>query len=232
MPAVGGRRERRRGSGRAAGGCLDSTVETPQSVIRNLTGSRNFGASPPPLPISQLHGTHPQAGPIHRRTHPQAEPIRRRTHPQADPSAGGPHPQAEPIHRRNPSTGGPHPQAEPSTGGTIRRRTIFHSLFKRIVVTETGDAPKFRDPVKFRVTDFRVDLGGYPPRPPTDPYVRDYRIRFLRSRFRYATSDPVTNPRVGQRVTLQKEVEPLPDHVGCSRAATEPLAPDPLDLVL
>ena len=32
------------------------------------------------------------------------------------------------------------------------------------------------------VDGFRVDLGGCPPRPPTDPYVRDYRIRFFRSR--------------------------------------------------
>jgi hypothetical protein len=34
----------------------------------------------------------------------------------------------------------------------------------------------------------RVGLGGCPPRPPTDPYVRDYRIRFFGPRFRYATS--------------------------------------------
>jgi hypothetical protein len=32
----------------------------------------------------------------------------------------------------------------------------------------------------------RVDLGGYPPRPPTDPDVRDYRIRLLEMRIRYA----------------------------------------------
>ena len=32
----------------------------------------------------------------------------------------------------------------------------------------------------------RVDLGGCPPRPPTDPYVRISRIRFLRSRVRSA----------------------------------------------
>jgi hypothetical protein len=29
----------------------------------------------------------------------------------------------------------------------------------------------------------RVALGGFPPRAPTDPYVRDYRIRFLRYEF-------------------------------------------------
>jgi hypothetical protein len=29
----------------------------------------------------------------------------------------------------------------------------------------------------------RVALGGLPPRAPTDPYVRDYRIRFLRYDF-------------------------------------------------
>ena len=40
--------------------------------------------------------------------------------------------------------------------------------------------------------DFRVDLGGCPPRPPTDPYVRNYRIRFLRSRVRYAIKDTLT----------------------------------------
>jgi len=75
---------------------------------------------------------------------------------------------------------------------------------------------------------FRVDLGGCPPRPPTDPYVQNYRIRFLRPRFRYATSGLHTNPQIRKRVALQKEVEPLPGQVGCSRAATEPLAPDPL----
>jgi hypothetical protein len=44
---------------------------------------------------------------------------------------------------------------------------------------------------------FRVDLGDCPPRPPTDPYVRDYRIRFLRPRFRYATSARPTDSRGG-----------------------------------
>jgi protein gp37 len=43
----------------------------------------------------------------------------------------------------------------------------------------------------------RVDLGGCPPRPPTDPYVRDYRIRFFRSRFCYATSGRMTDSQVG-----------------------------------
>jgi hypothetical protein len=38
---------------------------------------------------------------------------------------------------------------------------------------------------------FRVDLGGCPPRPPTDPYVRNYRIRFLRLRFRYQLCYPL-----------------------------------------
>ena len=31
----------------------------------------------------------------------------------------------------------------------------------------------------------RVDPGGCPPGPPTDPDVRDYRIRLLGMRFRY-----------------------------------------------
>jgi hypothetical protein len=49
-------------------------------------------------------------------------------------------------------------------------KMLFSALFR--------EAPGLR---------FRVDLGGCPPRPPTDPYVRNSRIRFLRSRFRYAT---------------------------------------------
>ena len=44
--------------------------------------------------------------------------------------------------------------------------------------------------------------------------------------------DLVTDPRVRQRVTLQEKVEPLPGQVGCSRAATEPLAPSPLGPVV
>ena len=34
--------------------------------------------------------------------------------------------------------------------------------------------------------DARVGLVGFPSRPPTDPDVRDYRIRLLTLRIRYA----------------------------------------------
>src|ERR1700760_4159289 len=91
-------------------------------------------------------------------------------------------------------------------------------------------------PVRFSTTPAghprrRVDLGGYPPRPPTDPYVRDYRIRFLRSQVRYASSDLMTDFRVGQWIALQQKIELCPFDLGVSRAATEPLAPDPPDPV-
>ena len=46
-------------------------------------------------------------------------------------------------------------------------------------------------------TGCRVDLGVDTPRPPTDPYVRNYRIRFLRSQVRYASSGDMTDLRVG-----------------------------------
>ena len=93
------------------------------------------------------------------------------------------------------------------------------------------ETPRPCAPGTFLPAYFRVGLGGHPPRPPTDPYVRNYRIRFLRPRFRYAISGLMTGSQVGERVSLQQEVEPLPGQVGRSRAATEPLAPDPLDPV-
>lgn len=77
----------------------------------------------------------------------------------------------------------------------------------------------------------RVDLGSCPPRPPTDPYVRNYRIRFLRSQVRYASSGLMTNFGVGQRIALQQKGKLCPVDLGGARAATEPLAPDPRDPV-
>jgi len=69
------------------------SVETPQSVIRHLTGSPNAGASPTSqVPMGPSHG------------------------------AG--------------------------------RRCANRSTAGRSVVTERGDAPKFGDPVEFRVTDW------------------------------------------------------------------------------
>lgn len=62
--------------------------------------------------------------------------------------------------------------------------------------TASGRLEEDRFSASFR-GGFRVDLGGCPPRPPTDPYVRDYRIRFLRPRFRYATSARPTDSRGG-----------------------------------
>jgi len=56
----------------------------------------------------------------------------------------------------------------------------------------------------------RVDQGSYLPRPPTDPDVRDYRIRLLRSRLRSLTVNRVDNHRWRQRVTALEILEPGP----------------------
>ncbi len=47
-----------------------------------------------------------------------------------------------------------------------------------------------------------VAQGSYPPRAPTDPYVRDYRIRLLRSWSRSDSDRRVYNSGRGKRVPL------------------------------
>ena len=48
----------------------------------------------------------------------------------------------------------------------------------------------------------RVDLGGCPPRAPTDPDLWDYHIRLLESRVRCGTINRVNNSGARQRITL------------------------------
>ena len=40
----------------------------------------------------------------------------------------------------------------------------------------------------------RVAPGGYPPGAPADPYVQDYRIRFLKKHLRFADGTPSERP--------------------------------------
>jgi len=53
----------------------------------------------------------------------------------------------------------------------------------------------------------RVGQGGYPPRPPTDPDVRDSRIRLVRLWIRYSDGDLVNDSGARQRVPSQKVVK-------------------------
>jgi hypothetical protein len=51
---------------------------------------------------------------------------------------------------------------------------------------------------------------------PTDPDMRDSRIRLLKSWFRNATSTLMDNTRLRQREPLKQLVEPLPAPMGFS----------------
>ena len=78
----------------------------------------------------------------------------------------------------------------------------------------------------------RVVLGGCPPRAPTDPYVHDSRIRFLKSRVRYATVHRVDHDRPWERITLQQPRESWPRVATPSMSAGQPLAPGPRHLAV
>ena len=67
--------------------------------------------------------------------------------------------------------------------------------------------------------DGRVAPGGYPPRAPTDPDVRDSRIRLLGLRFRCAAIDGVDDAWGRQGVVAQQSLEMLPSHLGRMRAS-------------
>jgi len=68
-------------------------------------------------------------------------------------------------------------------------------------------------------TDGRVAAGGYPPAAPTDPDVRNSRIRLLSLRFRCAAIDGVDDTRGCQGVVAQQALEMLPGHLGRMRAS-------------
>ena len=60
----------------------------------------------------------------------------------------------------------------------------------------------------------RVAPGCYQLGAPTDPDMRDSRIRLLKSWFRNATSTLMDNTRLRQREPLKQLVEPLPGPMG------------------
>src|SRR5436305_15190072 len=93
---------------------------------------------------------------------------------EADPGfhIGGRDPKPVPAMEQSPKPAPPSPDAFGPSSPPQRRPAVS-------VACQT---------ISFRTC--RVDLGGCPPRPPTDPYVRNYRIRFFRSRVRYATVRP------------------------------------------
>lgn len=71
----------------------------------------------------------------------------------------------------------------------------------------------------------QVDRGSHLPRPPTDPDVRDERIRLLRSWIYWATVDGVDHDGPRQRVALQQPLEAVPGHPSALRPAAQPLVP-------
>ena len=77
----------------------------------------------------------------------------------------------------------------------------------------------------------RVGQGGYPPRPPTDPDVRDSRIRLVRLWIRYPDGDLVNDSGVGQWVPAQKVMKVGPTLLSFLRSATQPVPPNTFDFI-
>jgi len=77
----------------------------------------------------------------------------------------------------------------------------------------------------------RVAPGSRPPGAPTDPDVRDSRIRLLGLRVRHGTVDAVDDARGRQGVVCQQPAKLLPVETGFARAAAEPFAPETLGLL-
>ena len=73
----------------------------------------------------------------------------------------------------------------------------------------------------------RVDLGGRPPRPPTDPDVRVKRIWLFISWLRYAAPQAVDHSGSRKTVTLLQTEELCPRHFTISAAPRQPTSPDP-----
>ncbi len=76
----------------------------------------------------------------------------------------------------------------------------------------------------------RVATGDYPPVAPTDPDVRNSRIRFLRLRLRCRAIHTVYHTRWGQWITGEQASKPRPRHASGVRAPSKPVAPTALDL--
>ena len=72
----------------------------------------------------------------------------------------------------------------------------------------------------------RVARGGCPPGGPTDPYVRDYRIRLLGLGTRCETIDRLRHTGGWKRIPLKHRAEPIPSHPCAVRAPVQPLPPN------
>src|SRR5262249_29828 len=79
--------------------------------------------------------------------------------------------------------------------------------------------------------DRRVARGGCPPRAPTDPYVRDYRIRLLGLGTRCETIDRLHHTGGWKRIPLKHRAKPIPSHPCAVRAPVQPLPPNAPDLI-
>jgi hypothetical protein len=77
----------------------------------------------------------------------------------------------------------------------------------------------------------RVGQGGYPPWPPTDPDVRVDASGSSGHGFCCARPESRGDPGARERVALLETSEALPRQAGSVGAATEPLPPEPPDLV-
>src|ERR1700678_545970 len=73
----------------------------------------------------------------------------------------------------------------------------------------------------------RVDLGGRPPRPPSDPNVRVKRIWLFISCLRYAAPQAVDHTCSGKTVTLLQTKEFCPRHITVSASPRQLASPDP-----
>ena len=83
-----------------------------------------------------------------------------------------------------------------------------------------------------RQSEDRVAPGRCRPGAPTDPYVRDWRIRFLESQFRCAAVNRMNSAHGHQRIALEKMSEHFPRHLALAVAAIEPLLPAPPDCMV
>ena len=72
----------------------------------------------------------------------------------------------------------------------------------------------------------RVAPGGFPPGAPTDPNVRNSRIRFLKLSIRYATAHGVDRVQIRQGMACQNLAKPGPRSTPCPPSPHEPLPPD------
>ena len=77
----------------------------------------------------------------------------------------------------------------------------------------------------------RVATGDRSPAAPTDPDVPNSGIRLLGLWCRCATVNTVNNTRWGERIVLGQTGKFLPRHPGTPGATTEPLVPQPPNLI-